>query len=263
MLRHDCFGSKVSGISVTVRIQSIARAAGLLDAMLDGGWHTLGTLARANGLAKTTAFNLVTALVQTGLAEHDPALGAYRLGLRHVEFGRAVERRLDLLETLRPTLMRLCAESNETVNLAVPRPVDLLIIESLEGRQTVRVTSYAGTRAAYHCTAAGRAMLAHKPPDERRALLGMGLDKPTPNTVVAPASLELLLQAVREHGYATEREENEIGACCVAAPLLSERGQVMGAVSIAGPTARMGPAVLDRLGQLLLERLAHPGLAAR
>lgn len=233
-----------------------------MDAMLDGQWHSLGNLARASGLAKTTAFNLVTALAQTGLAEHDPDAGAYRLGLRHVEFGRAVERRLDLLESMRPVLMRLCADSNETVNLAVPRALDLLIVESLEGRQSVRVTSYAGTRAAYHCTAAGRAMLAHKPPQERQALLGMTLPEPTPHTVIDPGRIEAILAAVRRDGFATEREENEIGACCVAAPLLGDRGELLGAVSIAGPAARMTPSVLARLGQLLRERLARPAIQA-
>lgn len=242
---------------MTVRIQSVARAAALMDAMLDGRWHGLGHLARAAGLAKTTAFNLVTALAQTGLAEHDTVAGAYRLGLRHVEFGRAVERRLDLLEAMRPALMQLCADSNETVNLAVPRPLDLLIVESLEGRQNVRVTSYAGTRASYHCTAAGRAMLAHKPPQERRALLGMPLAQPTPNTVVDAGRIEAILAVVRRNGFATEREENEIGACCVAAPLLNGQGELLGAVSIAGPAARMMPSVLARLGRLLRERLVE------
>lgn len=240
-----------------VRIQSIARAAALLDAMADGGWHTLRGLAGRTRLAKTTAFNLVTALVQTGMAEHDPAAGAYRLGLRHVEHGRAVERRLDLPQRLRPLLMSLCAETNETVNLAVPRALDALIVESLEGRQNVRVTSYAGTRAAYHCTAIGRALFAHRPEAERRALYALGrLPAMTARTVTDPERLEAILAACRRDGWVSEREENEAGACCVAAPVLDPGGAAVGAVSVAGPAARMDEAAIARLGALLRRRLS-------
>jgi IclR family acetate operon transcriptional repressor len=76
------------------RIQSIGRAAALLDAMRGGGWVRLRDLARAAGLHKTTAFNLAMALVDVGLVEHDGERGAYRLGPRLAEFGRAVENRL-------------------------------------------------------------------------------------------------------------------------------------------------------------------------
>lgn len=244
------------------RIQSVDRAAALLNAMADGHWHGLGRLARATGLAKATAFNLLHALAGAGLAEHDPGVGAYRLGLKQVEYGRAVERRLDILEPMRPVLMRLCAETNETVNLAVPCPLDALIIESLEGRQNVRVTSYAGTRAAYHSTAAGRALLAHKPPADRQALLAMPLAAFTLHTVTDPAALELLLAAARRDGFASEHEENEMGACCVAAPILGPGGAVLGAVSIAGPAARMGTGAVARWGELLRVRLRAPILRA-
>jgi IclR family acetate operon transcriptional repressor len=58
------------------RIQSIARARALLDVMADGGWVSLRDLAARTGLAKTTAFNLVKALVDTGLAERNAQAGA-------------------------------------------------------------------------------------------------------------------------------------------------------------------------------------------
>ncbi len=238
------------------RIQSVERAASLLAAMQDGRWHSLGSLAAASGLAKTTAFNLVNSLAATGLAEHDPAAGAYRLGLGLLVYGRAVERRLDLMGDMRPVLLALCAETNETVNLAVPRPLDVLIVESLKGRQNVRVTSYAGTSAPYHSTAVGRAMLAHKPAAERRALLRINLPKPTPHTLTDADAIERLLAGVRRDGYAHEREETELGACCVAAPVLSATGVLLGAISVAGPVGRMGAATMARIGELLCRRLA-------
>lgn len=89
------------------------------------------------------------------------------------------------------------------MNLAIPRPTDALIVESLEGtRHGVRVSSYAGTAAAYHSTACGRALLAHRPEAERRALYALGpLVAATPATVTDAARLEAILATCRARGW--------------------------------------------------------------
>ena len=243
------------------RIQSIARAKALLDVLTttDGDWTPLRQLALATGLAKTTAFNLVNALVEVGLVEHDPPRGAYRLGAQMLVYGRSVERRMDLVGLMRPYLLKLCTATRETVNLALPGANDILIVDSVEGAQTLRVTSYAGTRAAYHSTACGRALLAHHAEAKRRQLLSAGpLAAMTPRTTLDPAAIEAILGQCRRVGYVEEVEENELGAACVAAPLFgaSAEGEAVGAVSVAGPLARMGPEARAEIGLLLVATMA-------
>jgi DNA-binding IclR family transcriptional regulator len=256
--RKNIVGDRLTGrIPVAeARIQSVARAAALLHALSDGHWHSLRDIAAATGLAKTTAFSLITALAETGLAERDATRGMYRLGLRHLEYGKAVERRLDLSRQMRPVLLGLLAATNETINLAIPRPTDALIVDSLEGAQGVRVTSYAGTRAAYHSTACGRVLLAFKSEAERKAIYALApLVAATPRTITDPAAIECLLATCRRDGFAAEREENELGAHCVAAPVFGPGGDVIAAVSVAGPVGRMSGAKIARIGALLQERL--------
>jgi IclR family acetate operon transcriptional repressor len=240
------------------RIQSVARAKALMDAMTSGDWVTLRDLATRTGLAKTTAFNLVTALVDVGLAERDAKAGAYRLSLQHLVYGKAVERRLDIAAIARPHLVRLCAATRETVNLALPGPTDAVIVESLEGSQNLRVSSYSGTRAAYHSTACGRALLAYHPLSFRRIIYNLGsLPAATDRTVTDPEALEAVLERCRTVGWTTEFEENEIGGACVAAPIFAPGGQAIAAVSIAGPSARFEPETIERLGRLLVSSLAE------
>ena len=225
--------------------------------MAHGGWVSLRALATQTGLAKTTAFNLVSALVDVGLAEHDGAAGNYRLSLQHIVYGKAVERRLDVAAIARMHLMRLCVTTSETVNLAIPGPTDAVIVESLEGSQSLRVTSYSGTRASYHSTACGRALLAHQPIEFRNAIYSLGPLLPaTHRTVTDPQSLEMVLQQCREVGWTTEYEENEIGGACVAAPIFGLNGEAVASVSIAGPSARFDPEAMARLGKLLVANLA-------
>jgi IclR family acetate operon transcriptional repressor len=240
------------------RIQSIGRAGALLEALAaaPADWVTLAQASRTVGLHKTTAFNLLNSMVAVGLVERDANRGAYRLGLRHLEYGRLVQRRLDLMPVIRPTLVQLCADTRETVNLALPRAADAVIVESLEGSQGLRVTSYVGTRATYHSTACGRAIFAHLPEPVRQAIYQSQPLKPvTPNTVTDPARLERILAEARKRGYAVEREENEVGACCVAAPIFNAFDEVAGAVSLAGPVNRMTDERIAVLGPLLAQAM--------
>lgn len=247
----------VSGNS-PARIQSISRAKALLDIMADGNWVPLRILAGRSGLAKTTAFNLVTALVDVGLCERDPDGGAYRLSLQHIIYGKAVERRLDIAGIARAHLIKLCAGTRETVNLALPGPTDALIVESLEGSQNLRVSSYSGTRASYHSTACGRALLAYQPESFRKIVYGLGpLQHATEHTITDPEVLETLLAECRSVGWTAEYEENEIGGACVAAPIFGPGGVAVASVSIAGPAARFDAAMMARLGQLLVSSLAE------
>ena len=241
------------------RIQSIARAKAILDVLAGANGRSvpLRDIAAATGLVKTTAFNLVTALADVGLVERDLREG-YRLGLQALVYGRAVERRIDLVGHVRPTLVRLCAATRETVNLALPCPFDVMIVDSMEGSQGLRVSSYAGTRAHYHATACGRALLTHQPPAVRRQVLGLGpLAAPTDRTTTDPAAIEQILAGCRRNGWTSEVEENELGAACVGAPLLAASGEAVAAVSVAGPLARMTEETRARIGALLVDALTE------
>ena len=243
---------------VEARIQSIGRAKALLDAMADGGWVSLRVLVARTGLMKTTAFNLVNALVESGLAERDAGIGSYRLSLQHLVYGRAVERRLDILAVARPHLISLCSETRETINLAVPCPADATILESLEGSQTLRVSSYSGTRAPYHSTACGRALLAYQSLDFRRFIYATGpLSQSTYRTIIDPEDLERVLAQCRTDGWTVEMEENELGSACIAAPIFGATGEAVAAVSIAGPAARFNNETIQRFGALLVAQLAR------
>ena len=242
------------------RIQSIARAKAILDVLTvaDGGWVALREIVAGTGLLKSTAFNLVNALVEVGLVEHGGPQGAYRLGVQMLVYGRAVERRMDLVGLMRPYLLRLCAATRETVNLALPAKTDILIVDSVEGAQTLRVTSYAGTRASYHSTACGRALLAYRPESARRQLLEAApLIALTPRTTTDPAAIEAILADCRRLGFVEEIEENELGAACVGAPLLDATGEAIAAVSVAGPLARMGNETRAEIGALMIATLAE------
>ena len=223
-----------------VRIQSLARGNAILEVIEEHGVAKLATIARQTGLNKTTAFYLLESLVDLGFVERLDQAQGFQLGLRNLELGKAVQRRMSVIDTAKPALTKLCLATRETVNLAVPYLLDALIVESLEGTHGVRVSSYAGTRAPYHATACGKVILACFDEVSRHAIYSArGLSPITPKTLTSVAVLEAQLEEIRRVGHGFDLEEMEDSAQCVAAPIFDAFGKVAGAISIAGPTNRM------------------------
>ena len=238
----------------TTLIQSLQRAGAILDALTACGDASLAEISRAVGLNKTTAFYLVKTLLSLGFVAWDEGNRTYSLGLKHLIFGRSVQRRLNIAALSRPSLLRLCVETKETVNLAVPSIYDALIVESFEGSHGVRATSYAGTRAPYHSTACGKAILAFQDEAVCQFVCELRpLAQVTPKTLTDGAALRRQLAEIRVQGYSLDLEENELIANCVAAPIFDGFGEVAGAISISGPTSRMLPAVLAAHARLIID----------
>jgi DNA-binding IclR family transcriptional regulator len=71
-----------------------------------------------------------------------------------------------------------------------------------------------------HCTAAGKAILAHLPSDElRRIYSDQKLEPMTSRSLTSMADLEAQLEQVRERGYATNFGESESDVAAVAVPV--------------------------------------------
>ena len=72
-----------------------------------------------------------------------------------------------------------------------------------------------------------------------RSIAVNGLTSLTPKTIVDIDQLMTDLAQVRARGYSLDDEENEIGLRAIAAPIRDHTGEVVAAISIAGPIQRM------------------------
>jgi DNA-binding IclR family transcriptional regulator len=100
-----------------------------------------------------------------------------------------------------------------------------------------------------HCSAAGKVFLAYGDDTPRGPL-----ERLTARTIVHPDELARDLAQVRAQGFATIVDELEMGLAAVAAPIRDSAGTVVGALSVAGPTARLGPSRLAVVGRLAIEQ---------
>ena len=82
----------------------------------------------------------------------------------------------------------------------------------------------------------------------------------TERTLVNPSAIERELINCRNNGWTIEREENEIGASCIAAPILAG-GAAQAAISIAAPAASLDHTMTGKIVDILLRETAAIGHA--
>ena len=63
--------------------------------------------------------------------------------------------------------------------------------------------------------------------------------------------MEGTLMVIRENGYAIDDEELSVGLRCVGAPLFDHNGQARYAISLSGPSIRMGSKRIEEMQRAL------------
>ena len=225
-------------------------------------------LARHLGLGKSTVHRLLSTLVEERMLDQDLDTGRYRLGLAVLDLAAAVPTQLDLHEAVLSPMSELRNRSGETVQVAVLDGRHVVYIERLDSPRTLRMFLEIGRRNHAHSTATGKVLLAHLPErDLDRLLKGWELARVTPHTITDQRALRAELDAVRARGYAENRHESEVGVVSLAAPIRGSGGQVIAALSMAGPADRIDPhrlamahAVMETAA-VASRRLGHRGAA--
>ncbi len=228
-------------------VSIVARAAAILGAF-DVAHPTLGLsdLARRSGLPKATVHRLAGQLVEYDFLERSGR--AYRLGVHLFELGQRVPRPRVLRDAALPFLEDLYVASRETVHLATLAGREVLYIDKLVGHSSGRTPSQVAGRMPLHCTATGKAILAHLPTAEIDAYLARPLERRTRHTIVVADVVRSELETVRLTGWSVEREETLIGYVSVAAPVFEPDGRPFAALSVTGPGLRFDP---DRFGPVV------------
>lgn len=231
-------------------VTAVDRGADLLLRVLESEQPVaLNELATASGIPKSTASRLLGALERHGLVEQDGSRGRLRPGpaiLRVAERGM-LER--NVVELAGASLDALSEASGETINLAVPARNGVEHVAQVESRHFLGAGQWLGRAVEYHCSANGKVFLAFG----RAPLPQPPLTRYTDKTLTDLPSLRAELANVRREGIAAAIDELELGLAALAAPVRGERGDVVAALSISGPTLRMNPERIEELQGLLID----------
>jgi IclR family transcriptional regulator, KDG regulon repressor len=227
-------------IPARYRVQVLERSFRILDA-LAGAAEELSPaeLALHLRLHKSTIHRLLVVLEGQRFIRKTVD-GRYGLGMKLIELGSRAVEQLDLGEHAIPFLQRLVDETGETAHICVLSGTEMVSIANVPGSWTLRMPSTVGRRTPSYCTAVGKAFIAFLPPHLLDALIeGLQFKRHTRHTVMTPSSLRTELERVRRRGYAVDDEEVEEGLRCIGAPIRDYTGNVVAALSVAGPVFRI------------------------
>ncbi|MCD8510786.1 MAG: IclR family transcriptional regulator, partial [Bacillus sp. (in: Bacteria)] len=145
------------------------------------------------------------------------------------------------------------------VNLCIYDKGFAIFIDKVESTQTVRMYSKIGRSVYMHCTGVGKALLSGMSIEKVDEIINkVGLPKRTNNTITSREELLEAIELTKVRGYALDEVENEEGIASIAAPIRDYTGEVIAAVSIAGPNSSFTSDHLEKvLKPLILETVAE------
>jgi IclR family transcriptional regulator, KDG regulon repressor len=236
------------------RIHVIDRAAQILDCFgFDHQELSVSEIGAKTYLHRSTAHRILMALEYNDLIQQNPENGKYRLGIKLFRLGHQAVSHLNLREICRPFLTRVMNETKETVHLAVLDEDQVLYLDKVEGPHALRMPSRVGRRIPTYCTSLGKAMLSCLDDQEVKNILRAQVLRPyTANTVKTLNQLLTDLRVIRKRGYSVDNEEIEIGLRCVGAPIRDYTGCMVGAISVAAPSARLADKKTAAIGRRVM-----------
>lgn len=180
--------------------------------------------------------------------------GTFHIGLRFLGFGISARDSVPFFDVARKPVDRLAAKSGEKVWLVAKEGDFSVHLYKAYGDNPLKTSARIGQRRYLHQLAAGKAILASLPADERKAIIErQGLPEQTPHTVTEPDQLLDELATIEERGYAFNRSESIEGLNAVGAAICDPSGSPIGSISISGPASRVkGDLLQERLPEMLL-----------
>lgn len=215
------------GVTAVDRAFSIIEAYQLGEASL-----SLQTLAARTGLNKATIIRLIASLEKAGCMSR-LTHGAYGLGPSLLRYGSLYQSSFHLADCLLPILRDLVHQSGETAAFFV-RDGDMRVcLHRIESNSTLRL---------------------HLKEGERHPLLPGGTGK-----VLLAFSNEggQALAQIRKDHFALNIGEREPEIASVSAPVLRAGGELVGVVSLTGPSAKFTDGKADRFVPILLPAVAE------
>jgi DNA-binding IclR family transcriptional regulator len=227
--------------------QAVDRAADLLVEVLKSEKPvTFSYLTNKSGLAKGTASRLISALERNGLLQRNKK-GEIETGITINQFASRISSINRLVSKLQPLMRQIGNETGETISLAISGNDAVENIAQIDAKYLLSSRNWIGQKVPYHASAAGKVLLAFQNIDISK----IKLDKLTNSTIVSKADLENEISKVRNNNYAVIIDELEMGLVAISVPVKNETGEVIAALSVSGPSARLNQQKIKEIISLL------------
>ncbi|MFO8116285.1 MAG: IclR family transcriptional regulator [Halorubrum sp.] len=224
----------------------------VVQRLVENDGASLAELAAGLDYAKSTVHRHLHTLEDLGyVVRRDDG---YHVGLRFLEVGVTARSSYRGYDLVRQKVEEIAAVTGERAQFFVEEHAKAVYLARAVGDQAVRTDPGIGSRIPLYAASAGKAILAELSDDELSDTFErMSFDPVTEQTITDPDELRDEIAAGRERGYFFNREESLRGTHAVGVAICGPDGEVIGGLSVTGPSHRLnGERLESELPDLLL-----------
>lgn len=221
-------------------LQTVSRAFDVIRALQELNGARVTEVADYLDLSKSVVYNYLGTLKKERYVYQQG--DSYNLSLQFLLLGEFVRNQNSLFQNGRAEVDTLAAKTKEYAHLSTEQHGLSYNLYKVQGENAVG-NEYQMRKlqeADYlHVSATGKAILAYLPAERVNWIIDKyGLPARTEYTITSHDDLLHELETIRENGYAINDEEEVRGLQAIGAPILSEHGRALGAISVSGPVRR-------------------------
>lgn len=232
---------------MSYEVAAVDRALGLLETVAQHPGLGVTELAERTGNTKSLVFRLLYTLEARGYVVRDASGHGYGLGYRTLFLADQTRRQSRLIDAATPVLGDLAAELRENALLLVREELSSVCVAMCESPSPLRLFAQVGRRGPLHAGGGPKVLLAFAPEAVRRTVIEGPLEAITRKTPGDPATLTRAVEEIRKLGWTLSVGELDEDVFSIAAPVRDYTGDVVAAISVAGPVNRIEGAERRRL----------------
>jgi DNA-binding IclR family transcriptional regulator len=225
------------------RLKTLERAIDVLDILERENGSDLSAIAEELGLAKSTAHGYLSTLDRYDYVHQED--GTYHIGAKLLTLGGQVRHRDPNYQLVIEKVEEVSDHTSERAQFVIEEAGRCTHLHVAKGSKGVEVNSRIGKRSYPHASAAGKSILAWSSEEKVDDVVERwGLPSLTENTITDRERLDEELARVRDRGFAQNVEESIGGLNAIGVPI-HDGNDVVGAISVSGPSHRLVDEVLD------------------
>lgn len=240
-------------------LRTLVRGAAVLDLLSTHDHLTLKMASERLGLDTTVTYRILRTWMTTGYLDYDPSTKRYYAGLHLLRLAGKAYGGTGLTE-IEARLRIASAATGQTASFSVLTGRHVLYLARVIANRALMYQVEVGKTLPAYATSAGQVQLAFLSREELLELYPdpvlMGYTEDTPKT---RDELLAALEDVRRDGHAVNHGQLSASVSAVAVPVRDKQGKVVGAFSVAGPSAEFSSdEIYRRYLPVLLEAAQSP-----
>ncbi len=215
---------------------------------------TVKEIVELEGWPRSSAFNIVSTLVDCGYLYQPKARAGYYPSSKWMELARELSSVQPFPASVHQLLEQLKSLTGETVFLGAAEGTSVVFLDVAESSADIRYIANVGQRLPIHITAAGCAILSQYESAERQSVLNRvrfdasGLD----SGLSSAHAIELTIQKALKKGWFVNRGNYVAGVAGIAVPFPFGGRQC--AIALGAPLSRVEKRT-DELGQIIGQKV--------